>query len=187
MKAEQREFIDIMDSFRKLNIACMLPAEISHGEFSLLKMIQRRVESEDASGEKEDTGVCSDKTERNGRGVKVSWLVKKARVPAPAISRTLRTLEQKGFIERTVDKDDRRNTFVSLTEAGTAINREIDGIMEGFADAVFGNMGEETMQRMNGYLKQFLETSRNEIEKRRYTDKKTDKTINDKTDKGERL
>lgn len=211
MKAEQREFIEIMDSFRKLNIVCMLPAEISHGEFSLLKMIQHRIEREDDSSTGY-TAVCTETEAGTGGktvtekgtagslaasgtqkisadadapenfcgGVKVSWLVKKSHVPASAVSRTLRTLEQKGFIERTVDKADRRNTFVSLTEAGFSINREIDNIMEGFADAVFGNMGEETMQKMNGYLKQFLETSRCEIERRRYTDKKTDK-------KGERL
>lgn len=213
MKAEQREFIEIMDSFRKLNIACMLPAEISHGEFSLLKMIQRRIESEpgnftdcaaawnETEGRKcggnsagrvaaeslADTGTEGNSADADApkkfcRGVKVSWLVKKSHVPAPAISRTLRSLEQKGFIERTADKEDRRNTFVSLTEAGAAVNREIDSIMEGFADAVFGNMGEETMQKLNGYLRQFLETSRAEIEKRRYTDKKTDKKTEKKTD-----
>lgn len=206
MKAEQREFIEIMDSFRKLNIACMLPAEISHGEFSLLKMIQYRIESEagsfaectaeraetesgkcggnpagrGAAGSLADTGTEEDSADADApknfcEGVKVSWLVKKSHVPAPAVSRTLRTLEQKGFIERTVDKEDRRNTFVSLTEVGFSINREIDNIMEGFADAVFGNMGEETMQKMNGYLKQFLETSRCEIEKRRYIDNKDGK------------
>lgn len=155
MKEEQKEFIEIMTAFRKLNISSMLPDLISHGEFSLLKMIESSAQETE-----------------NGRWVKVSHLVKKLCVPAPAISRTLRSLEDKNFIERTADKSDRRNTFVSLTEEGKAMNREIDGIMEGFADAVFGNMGEETMQKLNGYLRAFLETSRKEIDKRKYTGKK---------------
>ena len=34
------------------------------------------------------------------------------------MSRTLRGLEEKGYVERSVDKKDRRNTYISLTEKG---------------------------------------------------------------------
>ena len=39
MREEQKNFFDIMHSFRKLNLSSMLPG-ISHGELGVLKMIQ---------------------------------------------------------------------------------------------------------------------------------------------------
>ena len=44
--------------------------------------------------------------------------------------------------------------------------------MEEFSDAVFGNLGADTMQKLNDYLQKFVETSKIEIEKRKYNEKK---------------
>ena len=155
MKAEQKEFFDIMTSFRKLNISSMLP-EISHGDFSILKVIH----------------CCRENCGAEGRAVKVSDVVKCTMLPAPAVSRSLRTLEEKDLVVRTIDKEDRRNTFVELTPAGDALLAEIEGIMTSFADAVFGNLGDETIRKLNAYLHEFLEAARKEINKRKRDDKK---------------
>ena len=45
-------------------------------------------------------------------------------VSVPAVSRTLRTLQQKQLIERSVDETDRRNIRVTLTAAGQNILEE---------------------------------------------------------------
>ena len=43
----------------------------------------------------------------------------------PAVSRTLRGLEEKGYVERSADKKDRRNTYISLTEQGWKKGEEV--------------------------------------------------------------
>lgn len=152
MRAERQEFFNIMDSFRKLNISSMLP-EISHGEFGILKMIE----------------CCSRHSQSGENGVKISYIVKEMCVPPPAVSRALRSLESKAMVERKVDPSDRRNTFVMLTAKGRETLTEVENIMEDFSDAVVGNLGDETMQKLNRYLRALLETSKTEIEKRKYT------------------
>ena len=142
MKEEQKEFFDIMTSFRKLNISTMLP-DINHGDFGILKMID----------------YCSERSRCKN-------------VPAPAVSRSLRSLEQKGYIIRSVDRNDRRNTYVEVTDEGYAVLRETDAIMNDFADAVFGRMGDENMKKLNSFLREFLDTAEKEVALRRYKGKK---------------
>ena len=40
-----------------------------------------------------------------------------------AISRTLKGLEERGYVERNINKNDRRNTYVELTAAGRTSDR----------------------------------------------------------------
>ena len=58
------------------------------------------------------------------KGVKVSDLAKAVRMTMPGVSRALAGLEEKGIIERRIDKSDRRNTLVFLTEDGYSKIRE---------------------------------------------------------------
>lgn len=153
MREEQREFFDIMSSFRRLNISSMLP-DINHGDFGILKMIDH----------------C--RTHCDGEGVKVSDIVRHMKIQAPAVSRSLRSLERSGYIVRSVDRRDRRNTYVELTDMGKDMLTETDAIMNDFADAVFGKMGDENMKKLNSFLREFLETSQKEIALRRYKGKK---------------
>lgn len=148
MREEQKKFFDIMLEFRKLNISSILPG-ISHGDHMLLQAIS-----------------C---LEKRGEGnVKVSHVVKSLGMPPPAVSRGLRILDQKGYITRTVDESDRRNTFVALTGDGRKILQEADCVIESFSEAVFANIGEETMARLNEYFRRFVEASKEELVRRKY-------------------
>lgn len=49
------------------------------------------------------------------------------RVSAPSVSRTLKSLEEKGFIERDTDKNDRRSVRIIVTEEG---ERRVKGVLE---------------------------------------------------------
>lgn len=149
MQGEEREFFEILSSFRSLNIATMFP-NISHGDFGTMQTIRGFEEK------------------NNHKGVKVSQLAKKMHIAVPAVSRCLRSLEEKGLIERTVDKEDRRNTYVVLTEKGKMVSDETDEIMSEFGKAVFGHMGKESMQQLNSYLKELRETAMKEIQNRKY-------------------
>lgn len=148
MRKEQLLFFNTMMAFKKLNISSMLP-EITHGDHVLLYRIS-----------------C---LEDSGQGkVKVSQVVRSMGCPPPAVSRGLRSLDNKGYITRTVDETDRRNTFVALTEEGKEALTEANSIIEEFADAVFSNMGEDNMEKLITQFQRFVDVSREEIEKRKY-------------------
>ncbi|MGN0659103.1 MAG: MarR family winged helix-turn-helix transcriptional regulator [Emergencia sp.] len=155
MTKEQLEFFSIISDLRKLNVSSMLP-EIAMGEFDVLKKI----------------AACRDES----GSARISCVVRSMCMPPPAISRTMRSLETKGLIERNVDRNDRRSTLVELTPSGEALIGEVDRIMGEFADAVFCNVGEENMQKLNCYLRQFVDTARAEVARRKYSnEEKTDK------------
>ena len=155
MKEQQKKLFETLHSFRKLNVSEILP-HISHGDYTILKMIDHC------------NMVCS---EEQG-GVKVSRVAKCMELSVPAVSRSLRTLEEKNYILRKVNREDRRNVYVETTEEGRAVLQEVDAIMSDFADAVFGQLGEETLEKLNLYLCRLLETAREEIKHRKYQSKK---------------
>lgn len=150
MKKEQQEFFDLLDEFRKLNIGNILP-NIPHGASCIMKAI-REVEGKKGAGEP----------------VRVAEIVEEMQAPPPAVSRGLRSLEEKGLITRQVDEKDRRNTFVQLTEAGLALSTEIETIMTGFADGVFERVGAASFDQLNQSMRLLVEASREEINKRNY-------------------
>lgn len=53
------------------------------------------------------------------------------------ISRTLKKLEEDGFISREIDKDNRRRNIVSLTQKGEEVVEEIIRIFEEWEDEIY--------------------------------------------------
>ncbi len=90
------------------------------------------------------------------------------KIPAPAVSRTMNALEERGFIIRSVHKKDRRNISVSLTKQGAERLAQAEQILEEFQEAVFGSMGIANMNRLIQYLQELQEVMAREIELRRY-------------------
>ena len=58
------------------------------------------------------------------QGVLASDIAKRLRITAPAVSKMLRSMEEKGYVERRVDEKDRRNTRVSITPDGKEAERK---------------------------------------------------------------
>ena len=56
--------------------------------------------------------------ENNGRHITVNELANTINVSVPAVSRTLKNLEERGLIQRVTNQDCRRNTFVIINEKG---------------------------------------------------------------------
>ena len=144
---QKNEFFEAFHRFRKLDITSMFP-ELSGSDFRTLMTIE-----------------CVGK-EKEGKGVRVSELAQKMRVATPAASRTLRGLEERGMIERSVDTEDRRNTYVFLTQKGKKVLANAERIMNDFSNAVFERLDEEKMERLIAYLKEVYEVSAQEIKKR---------------------
>lgn len=77
------------------------------------------------------------------KGMYVSELAELLQVSPPAVSRMLRELEQKDFIDRVVDRDDRRITYIVLQPKGEAAHSEMERQALEFAGRVADRLGPE--------------------------------------------
>lgn len=81
-------------------------------------------------------------------GVYVSYIAKKQCVANSQISRMLKALEEKGLIERKVAKEDRRNTYVFLTNHGNKVLEDVRQNIEQHYYRVMERFGEENMEEL---------------------------------------
>ena len=77
------------------------------------------------------------------QGVLASDIAKRLRITAPAVSKMLRSMEEKGYVERRVDEKDRRNTRVSITPDGKEAEQQVRRQMQEFITGVIERLGEE--------------------------------------------
>ena len=100
----------------------------------------------------------------NSDGVMVSELLERVETSFSAVSRSLKGLEEKGYIDRIPSKTDRRVVRLSLTESGyTALKCEHEKMMAGVKRLV-EHLGverteqfAETLESMYQFIKQELE------------------------------
>jgi DNA-binding MarR family transcriptional regulator len=70
------------------------------------------------------------------QSMSVKELAHAATIDAPAATVAVNDLEDRGLVVREIDPTNRRCKIVSLTEAGRAMVREIDGITDPAPDAL---------------------------------------------------
>lgn len=105
MDCEANTFFGVMNAFRGLNVFSLLP--LSRQEYMLMFLVFRHRKT-------------------NPEGCTVSTLTRLMRVPQPAVSRTLRGLENNGYIRREVCRRDR----------GTACQSAFGGISPGYPETI---------------------------------------------------
>ena len=85
--------------------------------------------------------------EENGGRVKVSEIARICGMAMAATSKAIRRLENEGYIERSMDDQDRRVVYISLTETGERTYREmLEKTNDDFTRLV-GKMGEQEAQQ----------------------------------------
>ena len=144
------ELFRSMNQFRKLKFAEMFPM-ISRTDFFVMCTIMDKGE--------------------NGQ-ITISELASRAKMLPSAISRTLKGLEERGYVERNVNKNDRRNTYVELTEAGRQLTGEARQTMSDFGKSVMSQVDEADMKRLISYLDNIYHIAEKEIENRKWKDRK---------------
>ena len=144
------ELFRSMNQFRKLKFAEMFPM-ISRTDFFVMCTIMDKGE--------------------NGQ-ITISELASRAKMLPSAISRTLKGLEERGYVERNVNKNDRRNTYVELTEAGRQLTEEARQTMSDFGKSVMSQVDGEDMKRLISYLDNIYHIAEKEIENRKWKDRK---------------
>jgi DNA-binding MarR family transcriptional regulator len=83
--------------------------------------------------------------EEQQSSVRIASLAERLNTSSPAISKMLRTLEQKSYCKRITDPSNRRSTFVVITEEGDALLREARQNIGVFAKRVSEKMGEDDL------------------------------------------
>lgn len=141
----RRQLILAANRFRKIRMGKLF-TDISHGEFILLQMIR---EYEVKHPEEE--------------GIHVSQIAVRQKVSPPAVSRALRALEKKGWVERKVSKEDRRNTYVFITPEGERKADESAQVMDHFMLNVIRKMGREKVMLLIQLCNELSETAEAEL------------------------
>lgn len=85
---------------------------------------------------------------QNG-AVYVSDFAREAHQPLPAISRSLRQLEQDGLVLREADPADRRKTLVRITPEGYAACARCEEALSDYFACVMARLTPEQVQQMN--------------------------------------
>ena len=104
--------------------------------------------------------------------ITISELACKSKVHPSAISRTLHGLEEKGYIERSIDKKDRRNICVELTDRGESVVIEARQIMCDYGKSVVDHLKPKELERLIAYMDKIYSVAELEIETRKWKDRK---------------
>ena len=139
-----QKFTAIIARLHKLKLSNILTG-ISEIEFKTMSAISRISKSGD---------------------VKVSDIARYLELSAPAVSRTMKSLEEKEYIERHTDKQDRRNTFVKLTAKGEEQLKAWMKVFEEFSEAIFARLGDEKSNQLLEDLEAFVKASKEEMKAR---------------------
>lgn len=76
-------------------------------------------------------------------GVKVSELSSKMHVTSPSITQLVTSLEERGLVERNMDKEDRRSVKVSLTVKGIEITEKAEENLMSVLTGLVDHLGPE--------------------------------------------
>ena len=63
---------------------------------------------------------------KNSSHVRVSDISDALDLPRPGVTRTVKEMEQKGYLRKLASPDDRRVTYISITEEGRELSRKYD-------------------------------------------------------------
>lgn len=84
-------------------------------------------------------------------------------VSSPAVSRTITALENRGYVERYIDKLNRRCTGVRLTPLGEQVYEQECRQLHNFTSNVLDRMGEEKMRELISLSNELIVTVSEEI------------------------
>jgi DNA-binding MarR family transcriptional regulator len=127
MREEAKQFFQAADKFRTVHYWSIVPW-INQVDYSVLRAVEMTAE--------------------NGPDVYASKVAHCLKRPAPVISRSLKSLEEHGWIVRETNRSDRRNIIVHLTDDGKEILKKVDDRMKEFAGEVFQEYGETELEEL---------------------------------------
>lgn len=131
-KTDAETILEKMVRIKRLNMFSLFTDTLSQSEFMLLRLTQY--------------------LEREGTPPSTAMLGAQLGISKPAVSQMVNSLEDKGLVRRYMSKNDRRLSFIAVTEQGEG---ELQGIYQGMnrvgAD-VLARMGSDDLQTLLSLL-----------------------------------
>jgi DNA-binding MarR family transcriptional regulator len=91
------------------------------------------------------------------QGTRITTLAERVGVTKQAVGHLVLDLEQKGYIERAVDPDDRRATIVTFTDAGWRFLRDAHQVKREIEAEYSALLGKQGMQALRSLLTSLVE------------------------------
>ena len=104
--------------------------------------------------------------DRRGARASTTWLSSRMGLTKSTVSQTLNSMEEKGWILRSIDPDNRRQTNIDLTEAG---KQKIDDVFQKSKERiakVLETMGREDSERFIEMIEKFLISAMAEFQRK---------------------
>lgn len=95
--------------------------------------------------------------EKNSSHVRVSDISDVLDLPRPGVTRTVKEMEQKGYLRKLTSPDDRRVTYISITEEGRELSRKYDENYFSELSAYLDDISEEEADCMIRTIGKFYE------------------------------
>ena len=109
-----------------------------------------------------------EKMQHQGMRVKISDISDRLSLPRPGVTRTVKEMEQKGYLKKTVSPEDGRVTWLTLTETGQALsqkyNQECFSILADYTEEI-SEEGAECMIRTMDQLYHIMSERRIHLDK----------------------
>lgn len=86
------------------------------------------------------------KAKKEGKFLTVSELAKQLKLSSPAISRTVKNLVEKGWVQRTESQSDRRIVQLTVTDEGVSIAKEAKKELNAFMVQVYKKIDPEDLE-----------------------------------------
>ncbi len=143
IEQEDQQLFEMIQRFRSLNLLATLP--LPRQDYMVLYTVDCL--------QKEHPDACT-----------VSMITKKMRIPQPAVSRTLRNLENGGYLQREVCRSDRRNTYVLLTDAGKKAVQDAGQVLMEFHNGIKKRFTQEESDQLMCLLQRLYEAASEQLE-----------------------
>lgn len=124
-----QKIIKCLTEFKRVHKHKSPICNLTHSETMVLFSIKRYVET-------------------HGEGVKTSELSNILNVASPTITQQINSLETRGFVERNMDKQDRRAIRIKITEKGEEVLKKASKEFEASINGLVEHLGQEKSEQL---------------------------------------
>ena len=100
---------------------------------------------------------CMQELEEKGKQVRISDLSKFLNIPRPGVTRTVKEMEAKGYLQKMASPDDGRVTFLTATEKGRKLHQKYDEEYFNGILPYFDSISEEEAETMIATIEKFYQ------------------------------
>ena len=155
MDNKAQRLFESFHMFRKLHFHYLM-SDLTQSEFTIMKCIAHGKFHKFDKGDATQDGNMS-----------ISKLATMTHVSSPSISRSLKGMEEKGYLIRHINQRDRRNAYVELTDLGKEILQKAEKMVMDFTDNVLDQMNQEHLEHLIMYLEDLYSISQKELDSRK--------------------